>query len=158
MKGRAIDIFSRIVAVANAIDSLTSIYQKRNLPTVAALAALQRPPLEGAFDPVVLDAALRAVPPFPIGAWVELADGRQAIVTDVKESKPCQPTVGILSPGLHPNDQGCDQLDLSAPGAPSITKDRDHPVEKFFYYTLPQPGAANPQEDPKQLNASAPCQ
>lgn len=64
MKGNDIHIFCRIVAVANAMDGLMSVYQKRGLPIVAALAAIQQPGFNGMFDPVVLDAALRVIPPF----------------------------------------------------------------------------------------------
>lgn len=135
MEGHDIHIFSRVVAVANTLDGLMGAHQKAGLPTVAALASLNQPRFEGMFDPVVLDAALRAIPPFPLGACVELSDGRQAVVIGLNETTPCQPTVLILDqrPG---EDTAPEELDLTKPNAPSIAKYDDHTVDQF-YYALP---------------------
>ena len=139
MKGNNIHIFSRIVAVANAMDGLMSVYQKRGLPLVAALAAIQQPSFNGMFDPVVLDAALRMIPPFPLGALVELSDGREAIVTVLNESRPCQPKVQLLHSSSPEKDEDHEQLDLSLPRAPSIGKVDDQVVESEVFYSLRAP-------------------
>ena len=137
MKGRNIHIFSRIVAVANAFDGVMSTYQNRDLPIVAALAALQQSGFNNMFDPTVFEAALRTIPPFPLGACVELSDGRQAVVTDLNESKPCQPKVGLLHPCSNQEATRCQELDLAVSGAPSIVRVGDQLVNGNFY-TLPK--------------------
>ena len=139
MEGTNIHIFSRIVAVANAMDGLMSVYQKRGLPIVAALAAIQQPSFDGMFDPVVLDAALRVIPPFPLGALVELSDGREAVVTALNESRPCQPKVQLLHSSSPEKDEDYEQLDLSLPRAPSIGKVGDQVVESEVFYDLRAP-------------------
>ncbi|MCH7813235.1 MAG: HD domain-containing protein [Planctomycetes bacterium] len=136
MKGTNIHVFSRIVAVANAIDAQIRTCRERNLPLVAGLAAIQRSPFETMFDPVVLDAGLRVIPPFPLGACVQLTDGRQAVVTDLHESKPCQPVVRLLSAADAEESEGEDELDLSASGSPAIVSIGDQAVDGQFLYTL----------------------
>ena len=119
LAGRSIHIFGRIVAVANVLDGMLGACRRNKQPTVVALEAIRRAPCAAMFDPVVLDAALRVIPPFPVGSCVELSDGRQAVVTDLQESSPCHPTVCVLAPR---SDGGAVTVDLSARGAPSITK------------------------------------
>ena len=138
MEGARIHIFTRIVAVANAIDGLISACQNVNAPKVTALSVIQHSRFDGVFDPLVLDAALRTIPPFPLGACVELSDGRQAVVIDLKESKPCQPKVGLLH-GCH-NENGATykEVDLAAPEAPAIVKIGDQVVNPGVFYTMPE--------------------
>ena len=134
--GNRIHVFSRLVAVANTIDGLMSVYQKRGLPLVAALSSVQQQPFRGMFDPVILDATLRVLPPFPLGAYVDLSDGRQAVVSDLDVSKPCQPKVSLLE---STNDGGTfDDLDLAAPGMPAIARIGDRPVNSEYLYSLSQ--------------------
>ena len=132
-----IHIFSRIVAVANAIDGLITICQKTNVPMVSALAAIQQSRFKGVFDPVVVDAALRTIPPFPLGAFVELSDGRQAVVTDLNESKPCHPKVGILDEEHNKNGETYTELDLAAHDAPKIVKIGDQVVIPIVFPEFP---------------------
>jgi|GEM_PF-628180 len=135
-EGRDIHIFSRIVAVANTLDALISHHATHNRPAAAALSQLQLPEFRGMFDPVILDAALRAVPPFPLGALVELSDGRQAVVSDLNESSPCQPVVGVLDASSSAAaDQERIDVDLSADGAPHIVGIGGRPVD-IAPYTL----------------------
>lgn len=138
MVGTNIHIFSRIVAVANAVDVLINVSKKRGLPLVTALAEIQQPTFDGMLDPVVLDAALRVIPPFPLGAYVELSDGRHAVVTDLNESRPCQPKVHVLGPNPDVRGEGCEELDLSASDAPSIVKTDNQAVPPKALYVLPE--------------------
>lgn len=133
-----IHVFSRIVAVANAIDGLIVACRKSNAPMVSALAALQQSRFNGVFDPVVVDAALRTIPPFPLGAFVKLSDGRQAVVTDLNESKPCHPKVGILDEEHNENGETNAELDLAACDAPKIVKIGDHVVNPDVFFTSSQ--------------------
>ena len=133
MKGQNIHIFSRIVAVANVIDALTALAEKRARPLVAALAELQRPVFRKILDPAILDAALRVIPPFPLGALVELSNGRDAVVIDLNESEPCQPKVGLLDSSTNLEDKGCEEIDLSQENVPSIARYAGHEVSGYFY-------------------------
>ncbi|HUU85741.1 MAG TPA: HD domain-containing phosphohydrolase [Phycisphaerae bacterium] len=138
MNGHRIHIFARIVAVANALDGLMVRAQQKDLPLVAALAALREKPLADMFDPMVLDAALRSVPPFPLGSRVKLSDGRYAAVTDLNEAAPCQPKLHVIESTGPPGEGDVfEQIDLSAPDAPSIVSDGTRPVEEYLY-TLPK--------------------
>ncbi|MCP4247473.1 MAG: HD domain-containing protein [bacterium] len=134
-EGTNIHVFARIVAVANAIDGLTSACAKRGEPLMAALCRIQGPSFSGMFDPIVLDAALRAIPPFPLGTCVMLSDGSQAVITDLNESAPCCPKVGpILAPGVAQSG-AYREIDLAAPGGPSVTSEGGRPVGRFLYTT-----------------------
>ncbi len=144
MCGENIHIFSRIVAVANVIDALTSACKKSGRPIVTGLSALTSSPLyEGAFDPVVLNAGLRAIPPFPLGSFVELSDGNRAIVTDLNETSPCQPKVQLIDYNLGRSNTVPEEIDLSDGNCPlSIVKVADIPVSPKHFYSLP--GAPSP--------------
>lgn len=102
--GRQIHIFARIVAAANVFDALTSPPDGRQMPAIYGLHQLRSNRFEGAFDPVVLDAFLRHVPPFPTGAEVILSDGRPAVVVGLNTIQPCRPVVRPLVD----NDDGRD--------------------------------------------------
>lgn len=138
MQGHNIHIFCRIVAVANAIDASISAHKKRNSPMVAALAELQRPAFAGMFDPQVLDAALRAIPPFPIGACVDLSNGRQAVVVDVNGAQPVRPKVRLFHADPDDSSEDYEELDLSASGAPSVVRIDELVVHPEALYTLPR--------------------
>lgn len=109
--GRQIHIFARIVAAANVFDNLTSPPDAERRPAIFGLHQLRSNRFEGAFDPVVLDAFLRHVPPFPTGAEVILSDGRPAVVVGLSTEQPCRPTVRPLED----NEAGRDINLLDAP-------------------------------------------
>ena len=118
--------------------------KKRQRPLIAALAVIQTPAFEGMFEPLVLDAALRVIPPFPVGTCVELSDRRQAVVTDLNEAKPCQPQVGLLHTNPNGNGESYEELDLSGPDAPSIVRIGDQVVSPEAFYTLPERDICEP--------------
>jgi HD-GYP domain-containing protein (c-di-GMP phosphodiesterase class II) len=133
LRGHEIHIFSRIVAVANILDALIGASGARRLPLAAALAALRKPALHGVFDPVVLDAAYRVVPPFPLSALVELSDGRTAVVVDLHEEAPCQPTVRPVNPNRPSVDCQAEDIDLRHPDAPRIVAEGGRPTKGYLY-------------------------
>lgn len=133
MEGRNIHVFARIVAVANVLDELMAAHQKQDRPIVAALAALQREPFQGMFDPVVLDATLRSVPPFPLGTRVGLSDGGDAVVTDLNAAAPCQPKVHRTRPTVAEQGDVYEEIDLTAPGTPCIVSDGNRPVAQYLF-------------------------
>ena len=99
LRGEKIHIFARILAVADAFDHLLGTPQAPK-PTIQALHALQQPHFAGWFDPLVVAAVNRLIPPFMIGSVVTLTDGQEAVVTDNHAVAPCRPTVRIISGGL----------------------------------------------------------
>lgn len=96
LKGGEIHIFSRIIAVANALDNLITRCARDERPPAEAMAQFASRMHDGWFDPVVHRAALRAVPPFPIGARVVLTDERPAVVVTPNRDNPCRPIVRPL--------------------------------------------------------------
>ncbi len=94
--GRRIHIFARIVSAANAFDNLTHPADGPRRPGIYALHRLQSEEMAIRFDPVVLDALLRYLPPFPTGAQVFLSNGREAAVTAMNPNQPCRPTVRYI--------------------------------------------------------------
>lgn len=135
-EGHHIHIFSRVVAVANVMEGLMSTSQNRKLPAVAALAAIQNTTFDGFFDPVVLRAALSVIPPFPLGSVVELGDGRQAVVTDLNERKPCQPKVCVLPDIRGTSSDNGEELDLASSMALRIVRIGDQAVSHNAFYSL----------------------
>lgn len=97
--GAQLHVFVRIVAAANALESLLRDEEGRARPPVAALCDLAGPAFDGWFDPIVRRAALRRLPPFAIGTQVELSDGQAAVVVTPNMAQPCRPAVRLLSAG-----------------------------------------------------------
>lgn len=137
IKGRKIHIFPRIVAVANAVDSLIASSRQNGKPTVAALHTLQSRDLQPRFDPVVLLAALRCIPPFALGSCVTLSDGRKAIIVDLNSDAPCQPTIQVVPEGCAMDAPTGDTIDLSVADNLFIANDGGCEVREYLY-TLPQ--------------------
>lgn len=135
-KGTRIHVYCRIVAVANAIDSVISSCKLDQKPVVNAFASLRKPNYFGMFDPRVLDTALRSIPPFPIGTCVQLDDGTQAIVSDLNEAEPCRPMVSLLRAIPGEDDQRPEEIDLSQRGAPEIVMVDDLEVDPSVFYSL----------------------
>ena len=96
LAGRKTHIFPRIVAAANLFDNLTTRPNGVFRPAIFALHAMQHEPYLSRLDPIVLDAFLRYIPPFPTGSEVVLNDGRLAAVIGMNAAQPCRPTVRIL--------------------------------------------------------------
>lgn len=110
-----IHVFSRIVAAANVLDNLLRSSGETR-PVVAALYEFAGDRFSGWFDPVVRDAMLRRVPPFPVGSRVVLSDGRPAVVVAPSIEQPCRPTVRLLD---DPSDSA------SAPESLDLRQHRD---------------------------------
>jgi HD-GYP domain-containing protein (c-di-GMP phosphodiesterase class II) len=93
MVGTRIHIFARIVALANTIDHLFKADLKPSdvVGRLRTLAAIQHE--EERFDPVLFNAAIRLIPPFPIGTQVTLSDDTRAVVLVNNVNAPCRPTV-----------------------------------------------------------------
>ena len=97
LDGRRIHIFTRIVTVANLFDSLTSLADGSHHPAVRTMHTIQGDEFTGRFDPIVLEAFLQYLPPFPTGTEVTLSNSLRAAVIGMNPDQPCRPTVRILS-------------------------------------------------------------
>lgn len=78
--------FSRIVAVADTFDAMTTdrIYQRRMLPDIALKIMSQG--FGTIFDPTVLQAFITCMGAYPVGTLVRLSDENLAVVTKYAES------------------------------------------------------------------------
>jgi hypothetical protein len=93
--GDRIHIFSRIAAVADAFDRLL-IAGGPKQPTIVTLHALRSERFAGWFDPIVVDALVRLVPPFAVGSIVTLNNGADAMVMTNHLSVPCEPIIKLV--------------------------------------------------------------
>ncbi len=93
--GTKIHVFSRIVTVVDAFEHLLQ-NQGVPVPTIVALHELKSSRFTGWFDPVVVEALLRLVPPFTAGTVVTLTGGAEAVVLENHAESPCKPTVKLI--------------------------------------------------------------
>lgn len=142
-----IHIFSRIIAVADALDALMMDEQGRPRPVVAAMRDLADERIEAWFDPVVREVALRRLPVFPIGALVRISDGRYGAVVRRNSLQPCRPAVRILDLDcrhwdIHPVADRCETVDLAYRQDLHIVRCAGEQVEHYLF-DLP---AASPKQ------------
>lgn len=95
LKGSAIPRMAAIVALADVYDAMVSdrVYARRTPPgvahqTIRSLAGRQ-------FDPMVVEAFLRRVLPYPAGAEVVLSDRRTGRVVRATADAPLRPVVAV---------------------------------------------------------------
>lgn len=134
LAGERIHVFARILAAVNAFDHLLGT-PERPRPTIQALHDIQQPEYEGWFDPIVIAAINRLVPPFMLGSIVTLTDGRQAVVVDNQTSAPCYPTVRVVhgrpgTPGARVEEEA---IDLRTSGDVNVAAVDGVNVRRFFY-------------------------
>jgi len=145
--GHEIHIFSRIVAVADALDALMMDESGRPRPVVAAMRDLADERLEPWFDPVVREVALRRLPVFPIGSLVRTSDGRFGAVVRRNSLQPCRPALRMLDMDcrhwdIHPVADQCETVDLAYRPDLHIVRCAGEQVEHYLF-DLP---AASPRQ------------
>ena len=131
MRGSNVHIFARIVAAANAFDTLAGGPGGEIMPAIYSLHRMQSDEYAGAFDPVILNAFLRYIPPFPVGVEVTLSNGRPAAVVGMHPDHPCRPTVRLIDGTAQP----AEELDLRQHPALHICQSQGHNVERWLYDT-----------------------
>lgn len=134
LAGNKIHVFARILAVADAFDRLSGTPQAPR-STIEALHALQQPRFRGWFDPIIVAALNRLVPPFMIGSVVTLTDRRRAVVVNSHAEAPCYPTVRVVDgePGT-PKARVCDEdIDLRATPELNVGSVNGFEVSPFFF-------------------------
>ncbi len=93
LRDESIHIYARIVAVADQFDRLRRPPGLPEQPVAFALQAMLMPAMRKKFDPTVLDALLRVVPPFAPGSRLLLNDGTAAVAVEPHDEAPCRPTI-----------------------------------------------------------------
>ena len=96
VSGDDIPIFSKIISVADVYDAIISkrVYKAAMISTEAYEYIMGN---AGAhFDPAVVEAFIRKVPPFPVGTEVILSDGRKALVVENRPSFITRPLIKLL--------------------------------------------------------------
>jgi HD-GYP domain-containing protein (c-di-GMP phosphodiesterase class II) len=127
--GHKIHIFARIVAAANVFDNLTNPPEGPIRPGIYALHRFQSPEMASRFDPVVLDAMLRYLPPFPTGVQVFLNDGRMAAVSALNPDQPCRPKIRYIDEMADGQD-----VDLTEHLELHISESQGVSVERWLYH------------------------
>ena len=130
--GTNIHVFSRILAVVDVFDRLLCP-GGRPVPTIVAIDGLRSERFNGWFDPMIIDALLRLVPPFMIGSVVTLRDGQEAAVVANHPEAPCKPTVRVLKEGPTGPLASTRQLDLRMCRDLSIAEVNGVNVEPYLY-------------------------
>ena len=96
LKGDKINIFARIVRVADAYSSAiaTTIYKKAKSP-ISVLHEMLYGDYRHFYDPIVLRVFSKMMQPFPIGAKLKLESGKIAVVAKHNPKNPFKPQVII---------------------------------------------------------------
>jgi HD-GYP domain-containing protein (c-di-GMP phosphodiesterase class II) len=99
IKGEQISRSGRIIATADVYDALTTErpYRKAILPSDAVEYIMASIMIQ--FDPVVVNAFVRKIAPYPAGTCVELSNGLTAIVTENSEEACLRPKVRVYKDG-----------------------------------------------------------
>lgn len=95
-KGEEIPLFARIIKLVDVYDALTSNRPYR--PAVSNADAVEYLMASSGqeFDPEVLDTFLHKIAIYPVGAQVELSDGRQAVVMENHDDLALRPKIKLL--------------------------------------------------------------
>lgn len=122
LKGEKIDLFSRIVAVADVYDALTGNrpYRKSYLPHEAVEYLYGAGNLH--FDAKVVQAFLQSISPYPLGSVVQLSTGEIGVVVNVEKTFAPRPIVKICYDKDNKKLEFPRQVDLSKEKTLFITK------------------------------------
>ncbi len=141
--GQKIHVFSRIIAVVDVFDHLLRADEEA-CPTIIALQEIKGSRFAGWFDPVIVEALVRLVPPFMIGSMVKLNDGSDAVVVENHPEAPCKPSVKIIEPPIGEEGSRAEirSLDLRMCRDTSIGQADGVDVTPYLYDGEFEPGAA----------------
>ena len=94
--GESTPLYAQIIAVADVYDALTSkrTYRNESSPSEAYEHIMSE--MGSRFSPAVVNTFVRKIAPFPVGACVNLSDGRQAVVVKNYPSFMMRPIVKIM--------------------------------------------------------------
>ncbi|MES2317670.1 MAG: HD domain-containing phosphohydrolase [Pseudomonadota bacterium] len=97
LKGEAIGLLSRIVAIANCYDNLCNPVNLADALTPHETLALMFAKMSHRFDPKILQRFIRCLGIYPPGTLVELSNGAIGITTTVNTSKPMKPMIMVYN-------------------------------------------------------------
>ncbi len=138
LAGDRIHIFARILSAVNVFDHLLGTPDAPR-PTIQALSTLRQMQIQGWFDPVIVAALIRLVPPFMVGSVVELDDGRPAVVVCNNAEAPCSPTIQVISgkPGVAGASKVGGRIDLRDTKSTTIAKVNGVDIAKYHFEPPP---------------------
>ncbi|NMG76927.1 HD-GYP domain-containing protein [Aromatoleum diolicum] len=100
LKGDAIGVMPRIVAVANYYDELCNPVDVANALTPHDALSTMFAKLRSKFDPRMLQAFIRCLGVYPPGTIVQLSNGLIAMVATVNTAKPMKPIIVIYDANI----------------------------------------------------------
>ena len=93
LKGEAINLLARIVAIANYYDELCNPLNIANALTPHEALATMFAKLRGKFDPKLLQVFVRCLGVYPPGTIVQLSNGVIGMVATINTAKPMKPMI-----------------------------------------------------------------
>lgn len=115
LKGDAIGLLTRIVAIANHYDELCNPPQLADAMTPHEALALMFAKLRSKFDPKILQLFIRCLGVYPPGTIVQLSNGVIGMITTVNTSMPMKPMLMIY--------------DADTPKEEAVLVDMEHETE-----------------------------
>ncbi len=117
LRGNDISLFGRIIALSDVYDALISDrpYRRALLPSNAVEYIMSGYGKD--FDPVVVEAFIKKVAPYPVGTCVSLSNGLSAIVVGNNEGFGLRPLVRVIEDGKPTQEF----MDLSADKFANLT-------------------------------------
>lgn len=95
-KGEEIEAFSRIIAIAETYDAMTSKRPYRDAVSPSDAVEYLMSEMGGAYDPRYIKVFVKKIAVYPIGCEVELSNGEHAIVVKNYQDFPLRPKVRLL--------------------------------------------------------------
>jgi HD-GYP domain-containing protein (c-di-GMP phosphodiesterase class II) len=97
LKGEQISLFSRIVAITDAYDTMLMGRNRLFLQPIEVLRQIYLEAENGAFDRALIEKFIRALGVYPIGSLVELNTGERGIVIAANRTDRLKPTLRIVA-------------------------------------------------------------
>lgn len=115
-------VMSRIVAVADAYDAMTS--RRSYSGARSPVDAMRRIVAQSgrAYDPALVRLFIEMLGVYPPRSVVRLSDGRSAVVVRPGDAEPLRPVVRVIAEGDGTLVDTSDLLDLAAVGTPAIAR------------------------------------
>ena len=94
LAGDKLHVFTRITRIADAFDAATSTHAYRcGRSQARVLWEMTFGPMSRFYDPLLMQVFFGLIQPFPIGARLELTDGRWAVIVSYNRTNPFEPCV-----------------------------------------------------------------
>ncbi|CAN7680367.1 DUF3391 domain-containing protein [Pseudoduganella sp. LjRoot289] len=100
LKGEAIGVLARIVAIANYYDSLCNPFNIANAVTPHEALSMMFAKHRAKFDPKLLQMFIRCLGVYPPGTVVQLSNGMTGMVATVNTARPMKPMVVVYDPAV----------------------------------------------------------